>query len=313
MQPIQIAMSGVIPGSYGTKTQVPTFTVDAKGRLTFAANVDIQTLFRFKVNEAEKTDFVNLSTDVFNFRSGYGIILSAALDGIHIDLDKSLVPNVSDFVRRSAPSERLLGNLTVPKIDVQEGFFGRVDTKELNIGGGGLISLKNRGVEFDFTGYATLESSQFVIHGKTDTSEDPFTGNVDIDLTSAAIRFVSHIQTPDSSKRFPNGQSLGSIAFQDADADSSLTYGAGIIAIKNFNQDESVPTGICILTSNGIDNIFDNPTKFTFSGNGVFEAPVIKIKNYSLLPSNPEKGWVVFDETDNKFKGWNGGAWIILG
>lgn len=55
--------------------------------------------------------------------------------------------------------------------------------------------------------------------------------------------------------------------------------------------------------------------RFTFRPNGVFEAPVIKATNYETtnLPTNPEKGYIVFDSTANQFKGWNGTAWVVLG
>ena len=48
---------------------------------------------------------------------------------------------------------------------------------------------------------------------------------------------------------------------------------------------------------------------------GVFTVPVFSATNYATtsLPVNPQSGWMVFDKTDSKFKGWNGTTWVELG
>lgn len=309
MQPVQIAMSGVTPGTYGNENQIPTFTVDARGRLVFAANVDVQSRFRFKVNNAERIETINLATEFFNFKSGYGINVTPASDGINIDLDHSLIPDTSDFVRLSAANQQLLGTLKVSLLDAQHSYFDSIVTKEILINGE-LTKFKTRGLHVDFTDWDVHESKVFQINGIT-KNEGVHNPEFELDPTSAWIRFTSKIEQSDSTLKFPNGHSLGIISFQDAGIENG--YGAGIIAIKNFNNDGSSPTGICLVTSDGISSIWEKPIKFKFSGSGVFEAPIIKAGGADSLPQNPEEGWIVFDKTSKQFKGWNGTAWITLG
>lgn len=309
MQPVQIAMSGVTPGTYGNETQIPTFTVDVRGRLVFAANVDIQTKFNFKVNDANRVETVDLINNSFNFRSGYGINITPASDGINIDFDRSLIPDTGDFVRKSEASHQFLGSIKSPLIYSQEGRFDSVITKEILIDGL-YTKFQTKGFHVDFTDYSVLDSKVFQIDG---ISKNTITNtvNFNIDLTSSWLKFTSQIELPNSALSFPDGHALGIISFQDGGAEKG--YGAGLIAIKNFNNDGSTPTGICVVTSNGKDDVFENPIKFTFGGDGVFEAPVLKTKSYTNLPDNPKEGWIIFDGNNKQFKGWNGTSWITLG
>jgi hypothetical protein len=309
MQPVQIAMSGVTPGTYGNNTQIPSFTVDARGRLVWAANVDIQSTFKFKVNDDDRIETVNLSNDSFNFRSGHGINITPAPDGINIDFDRSIIPDTSDFVRKSETSHQFLGSIRSPLIYSQEGIFDSVTTKEILIDGV-YTRFQTKGFHVDFTDFDVLDSKVFQIDGISKNTNTE-TANFNVDITSSWLKFTSQIELPNSALSFPDGHALGIISFQDGGIE--MGYGAGLIAIKNFNNDGSSPTGICVITSNGKDDIFENPTKFNFGGDGVFEAPILKTKSYTSLPDNPKEGWIVFDGNNKQFKGWNGTSWITLG
>lgn len=90
---------------------------------------------------------------------------------------------------------------------------------------------------------------------------------------------------------------LGLVGGWDADAD--------------FNQD--YPAASITLLTGSNDSV--SPTFYTFGGNGVFEAPIIKSASYETadFPAAPQEGWMVFDSTTKQFKGWNGTAWVVLG
>jgi hypothetical protein len=310
MQPVQIAMSGVTPGTYGNTNQIPTFTVDARGRLVFAANVDVQTKFNFKVNNSERIETVNLGSESFRFNSGTGIIISPAPDGIQIDFDTSIIQDTGDFVRKSSPEQQFIGPVKAPVIIARDGQFDMITAKEIVVDGS-YTRFQTNGFHIDFTDYDVLESKAFQIDGISKNTGRNSNPNFNVDVTSSWIKLTSQIEEPDSTINFPDGHSLGIISFQDGGVDQG--YGAGIIAIKNFKNDGSSPTGVCIITSNGKDNIFEHPVKFTFSGDGVFEAPVIKVSKTNSLPANPEEGSIVFDGSTKQFKGWNGSSWIVLG
>jgi hypothetical protein len=89
---ITLANTAVTPGSYGSETEIPTFTVDSKGRLTAAGVVSVATtLSIFADNDTETT--VDLLSDSLTFIGGTGLTATAdiATDSVTFALDNTAV------------------------------------------------------------------------------------------------------------------------------------------------------------------------------------------------------------------------------
>jgi hypothetical protein len=109
--PLTLGSTGVSAGTYGGLTQIPTFSVDAKGRITSAANVSISTTLNIAGDTG--TDPVALATDTITFKGGDGITtaVTAANTTVIIDVDNTVV-------RTSGPQSisgdlSVTGNLTI--------------------------------------------------------------------------------------------------------------------------------------------------------------------------------------------------------
>jgi len=103
--PLTLGSTGVSAGTYGGTTQVPTFSVDAKGRITSAANVAISTTLNIAGDAG--TDAVALATDTITFKGGDGItsVVTPANTTVIIDVDNTVV--------RTSGAQSISGDLSV--------------------------------------------------------------------------------------------------------------------------------------------------------------------------------------------------------
>jgi len=79
----------VVAGSYGSATQIPTFTVDSKGRLTAASYASISTAL--SITDGSNSDTVSLSSDTLTFTGGTGLTSTVSDNAVTFNLDNTAV------------------------------------------------------------------------------------------------------------------------------------------------------------------------------------------------------------------------------
>jgi hypothetical protein len=92
---IDLDNTAVTAGSYGSSTEIPTFTVDAQGRLTAAGTASIST--DLDIAGDSGTDTISLASDTLTFDGGTGVTtsVSAGQVSIAIGQDVSTTANVT--------------------------------------------------------------------------------------------------------------------------------------------------------------------------------------------------------------------------
>lgn len=87
---IDLDDTAVTPGSYGSTTAIPTFTVDQQGRLTAASTVSITTSLTLQSDNAAD-NVVALATDTLKLLGGVGITTTNTADDFTFNLDNTAV------------------------------------------------------------------------------------------------------------------------------------------------------------------------------------------------------------------------------
>ena len=104
--------TGVSAGTYGGVTSIPVITVDARGRLSYAANVSVATTLNIDGDSGNSA--IDLLTDTLTLAGGAGITSSAAGDTITFDVDNTVVrSNTPVTLQTIDGSLTVNGNLTV--------------------------------------------------------------------------------------------------------------------------------------------------------------------------------------------------------
>ena len=110
---LELTNTGVSAGVYGGQTQIPTFTVDADGRITSAANVSVATTLGIAADTG--TDSIDLLTQTLTFTGGDGITTAvlSATNTVEINVDNTVVRTNGTGSQTIGGDLAITGNLVI--------------------------------------------------------------------------------------------------------------------------------------------------------------------------------------------------------
>jgi len=136
---VELVDTGVVAGSYGSTTQIPTFTVDVDGRITDANTVNVATTLSFQA-DGPTTGSLDLLVDTFILEGGDGITTTANNE------TNTIVVDVDNTVIRTTGTQSIDGDLAITGNLVVSGNTISIDSEVLKVNDS-IILLANNNVD----------------------------------------------------------------------------------------------------------------------------------------------------------------------
>ena len=138
---VDLSDTTVSAGSYGSVSNIPTFTVDAKGRLTEVIEVPISTTLKVTADN-NFTDEVNLIADTLDVEGGANVTTTVTDNKVTVDLDADIALTSIDL----SGTLDVTGDTTLQTLDAQTSTLDSVSVTttaavgtDLTVGGNSVV------------------------------------------------------------------------------------------------------------------------------------------------------------------------------
>ncbi len=146
---LDLKTTGVTAGSYGSSTQIPTFTVDSKGRLSAAGTVNVAT--NLSISGDTGSDTISLLNDTLNVVGGEGIdtSINSSTNTLTIAAEDASSSNKGVASFSSAGFTVTAGNVVLNDNVVQN---ITTDSGAINMAGNAITILGGEGIDVTHSG-----------------------------------------------------------------------------------------------------------------------------------------------------------------